>query len=176
MEYSNLEIDGGNNSDEGATGNGGVTTPALESIAEFRISTSNYGADIGQHAGAVIEIVTKGGTKDFHGSAYEYARNDVMDANDWFINQTIAPSGGQAPKTPLKWNIFGYTLGGPFYIPGHYNTDKRKTFFFWSQGWARYREGTVINANVPTMLMRQGDFSECDDPGGRIRRPMPIRS
>ncbi len=162
MEYSNLEIDGGNNSDEGSGGNGGDTTPALESIAEFRISTSNYGADIGQHAGAVIEVATKSGTKDFHGSAYEYARNDVMDANDWFINQTIAPPGGNAPKTPLKWNIFGYTLGGPFYIPGHYNTDKRKTFFFWSQEWARYREGSVISNSVPTLRMRQGDFSECD--------------
>ena len=162
MEYSNLEVDGGNNNDEGASANGGVTTPVLESIAEFRISTSNYGADIGQHSGAIIEIATKGGTKNFHGSAYEYARNDVMDANDWFINQTIAPPGGNAPKIPLKWNIFGYTLGGPVYIPGHYNTDKQKTFFFWSEGWARYREGTVINANVPTLRMRQGDFSECD--------------
>ncbi|MGD0228005.1 MAG: TonB-dependent receptor [Terriglobia bacterium] len=162
MEYSNLEIDGGNDSDEGSGGNGGDVTPALESIAEFRISTSNYGADIGQHAGAIIEIATKGGTKDFHGSAYEFVRNDAMDANDWFINQTIAPPGGEAPKTPLKWNIFGYTLGGPFYIPGHYNQDKRKTFFFWSQEWARYRAGNVISANVPTLRMRQGDFSECD--------------
>lgn len=162
MEYSNLEIDGGNNSDEGSGGNGGDTTPSLDSIAEFRISTSNYGADVGQHAGAVIEIATKGGTKDFHGTAHEYVRNDVMDANDWFLNQTIAPAGGNAPKTPLKWNIFGYTLGGPFYIPGVYNTSKSKTFFFWSQEWARYREGTVISNNVPTMRMRQGDFSECD--------------
>ena len=162
MEYSNLEIDGGNDSDEGSMANGGDVTPALESIAEFRISTSNYGADIGQHSGAVIEIATKSGTKDFHGSAYEYARNDKMDANDWFLNQTIAPPNGKAPKTPLKWNIFGYTLGGPFYIPGHYNTDKRKTFFFWSEEWARYRQGTVISANVPTLRMRKGDFSECD--------------
>ena len=162
MEYSNLEIDGGNNSDEGTTANFGNVTPALDSIAEFRISTSNYGADIGQHAGAIIEVATKSGTKDFHGSAYEFVRNDTMDANDWFINQTIAPPGGNAPKTPLKWNIFGYTLGGPFYIPGHYNTDKRKTFFFWSQEWARYREGSVISNSVPTLRMRQGDFSECD--------------
>jgi hypothetical protein len=135
----------------------------LESIAEFRVSTSNYGADIGQHSGAVIEIATKGGTKDFHGSAYEYVRNDVMDANDWFINQTIAPPGGNAPKTPLKWNIFGYTRWVDRSTSRAITTpDKSKTFFFWSQGWARYREGTVINANVPTVRMRQGDFSECD--------------
>jgi carboxypeptidase family protein len=161
-EYSNLEIDGANNSDEGSGANGGDTTPALDSIAEFRISTSNYGADIGQHAGAIIEVATKGGTKDFHGDAYEFVRNDTLDANDWFINQQIAPPGGNAPKTPLKWNIFGYTLGGPVYIPNHYNTDKTKTFFFWSEQWARYREGTVVNNGTPSLRMRQGDFSECD--------------
>ncbi len=162
IQYSNLEIDGGNNSDEGSGANGGDTTPALDSIAEFRISTSNYGADIGQHAGAVIEVATKSGTKDFHGDAYEFLRNEKLDANDWFINQQIAPPGGNAPKTPRKWNIYGYTLGGPFYIPHHYNTDKSKTFFFWSNQWAKYREGTVINSNVPSLRMRQGDFSECD--------------
>ncbi|HXX24680.1 MAG TPA: TonB-dependent receptor [Terriglobia bacterium] len=173
MEYSNLEIDGGNDSDEGSGAYGGDVTPALDSIAEFRISTSNYGADIGQHSGAVIEVATKAGTKDFHGSAYEFVRNDKMDGNDWFINQTIAPPNGKAPMTPLKWNIFGYTLGGPFYIPGHYNTDKHKTFFFWSEEWARYRTGTVISGNVPSMRMRQGDFSECD-PSSPNANPIAI--
>jgi len=161
-EYSNLEIDGGNNSDEGSGANGGDTTPALESIAEFRISTSTYGADVGQHAGAIIEIVTKGGTKKFHGNAHEFVRNDVFDANAWFLNQQINPPGGHAPKQPLKWNTFGYNIGGPFYIPGHYNTSKTKTFFFWTQEWAKYRAGSVTSGRVPTMRMRQGDFSECD--------------
>ena len=119
QEYSNLEIDGGNNSDEGSGANGGDTTPALESIAEFRISTSTYGADVGQHAGAIIEIATKGGTQKFHGNAHEFVRNDILDANAWFLNQQIDPPGGNAPKQPLKWNTFGYNFGGPFYIPGH---------------------------------------------------------
>lgn len=161
-EYSNLELDGGNNSDEGSGANGGDVTPSLNSIAEFRITTSNYGADVGQHAGALIEVATKSGTKDFHGSLHEFVRNDTMDANDWFINQTIAPPGGKAPKTPLKWNIFGGTFGGPFYIPGHYNTDRTKTFFFYSQEFARYREGTVVSNGTPSLRMGQGDFSECD--------------
>lgn len=163
VEYSGLELDGGNNSQESSTAMGGAVTPAIDMIAEFRISTSNYGADIGQHAGALVEIATKGGTKDFHGDAYEFVRNDVLDANDWFANQQINPPGGKAPKTPLKWNIYGYTLGGPFYIPGHYNTSKKKTFFFWSQEWAKYRQaGSPVNQNVPTTQMRQGDFSQCD--------------
>jgi hypothetical protein len=163
VEYSGLELDGGNNSQESSTAMGGAVTPAIDMIAEFRISTSNYGADVGQHAGALVEVATKGGTKDFHGDAYEFVRNDALDANDWFANQQINPPGGKAPKTPLKWNIFGYTLGGPFYIPRVYNTDKKKTFFFWSQEWARYHQaGSPVNQNAPTMLMRQGDFSQCD--------------
>lgn len=161
-EYGNLELDGGNNSQESSTSMGGAITPAIDSIAEFRISTSNYGADVGQHAGALVEVVTKGGTKEFHGDAYEFVRNDALDANDWFANQEIAPPGGNAPKTPLKWNIFGYTLGGPFYIPGLYNTHKQKTFFFYSQEWARYRQASLITGGVPTQQMRQGDFSQCD--------------
>jgi hypothetical protein len=156
------EVDGAQNNDASSGGIGGGTVPALDSIAEFRISTSSYGADTGVYAGANIQVVTKSGTKDFHGDAFEFVRNDVMDANPWFANQEIAPPGGNAPKTPLKWNLPGFTIGGPVYIPGHYNTDKSKTFFFWSQGWARYREGAVISANTPTLRMRQGDFSECD--------------
>jgi hypothetical protein len=162
MEYSNWEIDGGNNADEGSGGLAFNTTPSLDSIAEFRISTSNYGAEMGRHPGANIEVVTKSGTKEWHGDAYEYVRNDLFDANDWFANRQIAPPGGNAPKTPLKRNEFGYTLGGPFYIPGHYNTDKSKTFFFWSEEWRRYRQGEVITSPVPSLLMRTGNFSECD--------------
>lgn len=162
MQYNNWEIDGGNNTDEGSASTFN-TYPNLDTIAEFRISTSNYGADMGKHAGANIELATKSGTKDFHGDAFEYVRNDVFDANDFFINRnSLDPAGGNAPKTPLKWNDWGYTFGGPIYIPGHYNTDKSKTFFFWSEDWRRYRQGQVISAGVPSMLERQGDFSQCD--------------
>jgi hypothetical protein len=162
MQYNNWEIDGGNNTDEGSAGTFN-TYPNLDTIAEFRISTSNYGADMGKHAGASIELATKSGTKDFHGDAFEYIRNDVFDANDFFINRnSLNPAGGNAPKTPLKWNDWGYTIGGPVYIPGHYNTDKSKTFFFWSEDWRRYRQGQVIGAGVPSLLERTGDFSQCD--------------
>lgn len=162
MEYNNIEIDGSMDSDEGSGGTSVNTYPSVDSIAEFRVSTSNYGADQGRHAGAQIEVATKSGTRDFHGEGYEFLRNDRLDANDWFVNQQIAPPGGNAPKTPLKWNDFGYNIGGPVYIPGHYNTDKSKTFFFFSQEWRRYRQGTVISAGVPSQRMRNGDFSECD--------------
>jgi hypothetical protein len=165
---ANVEIDGGNAQNEPGGGRNVVVFPVIDSIAEFRITTSDYGADIGKRPGAVIEVVTKGGTKDFHGTAYEFLRNDALDANPFFINRQINPPGGSAPKQPLKWNIFGFNLGGPVYIPGHYNTDKNKTFFFWSESWARYREGTVFSALVPTTRMRQGDFSECDPASGNF--------
>jgi len=165
-EYTGVEIDGGNIADEASEPAASDITPNLDSVAEFRISTSNYGADQGAHGGALIEVATKAGTSKFHGDASEFVRNDAMDSNNWFINQEINPPGGNAPKTPLKWNTFGYTLGGPAYIPGHYNTSKTKTFFFWSEEWAKYRQGTIVSAGVPTTRMRQGDFSECDPNSG----------
>jgi hypothetical protein len=173
-EHNAWEIDGGNDNDESGGGASPQVIPNLDAIAEFRITTSNYGADVGKRSGATIEVVTKSGTKDFHGTAYEFVRNDHFDANDFFENRTpwssLDPSDCtgstcNAPKTPLKQNNFGFNLGGPFYIPGHYNTSKTKTFFFYSENWVKYRNGTVLGtgtADVPSLRMRQGDFSECD--------------
>jgi len=166
MEYNNLEYDGGDISDEGSGGSSATVYPSLDSIAEFRITTSNYGADQGKHGAGQIEVASKAGTKDFHGDLYEFVRNDKFDANDFFTNRTINPPGGNAPKVPLKWNDFGFTFGGPFYIPNHYNSDKSKTFFFYSQEFRRYRQGTVLSNGVPSSRERTGDFSECDPQSG----------
>ena len=94
LPYNNWEVDGGNNTDEGS-GWTLFTSPSLDSIAEFRISTSNYGAEMGKHAGASIQVATKSGTKDFHGTLFEFVRNDQFDANDWFVNRQINPPGGR---------------------------------------------------------------------------------
>ena len=161
LRANNWEIDGANNTDQG-NGQSFTTFPSLDSVAEFRVSTSNYGADQGRNLGAEIEVVTKSGTKHFHGDLYEYNRNDKFDANNFFLNRQINPPGGNAPKVPLIWNDFGWTLGGPVYIPNHYNQDKSKTFFFFSEEWRRYRQGTVVSGGVPSTRMRAGDFSECD--------------
>ena len=159
---NNWEIDGINNVDQGSGSDSLQVYPSLESIAEFRISTSNYSAEFAKSGAAMIEVVTKSGTREFHGSLFEFLRNDKLDANNWFLNRQIAPPGGNAPKQPIKHNDFGFTVGGPFYIPGHYNTSKQKTFFFLSEEWRRNREGTVLSAGVPSRRERQGDFSECD--------------
>ena len=75
---------------------------------------------------------------------------------------TGSSTGAGQPKAPLKHNDFGFTFGGPFFIPGVYNENKQKTFFFVSEEWRRYRDGTILNAKVPSTLERQGNFSECD--------------
>ena len=163
---SNVDLDGGNINNETGGGRNNIVFPVIDSIAEFNISTSTYGADTGKRPGASIQIVSKSGTKGLHGTMYEFVRNNDLDANSWSLNRAIhTPAQGgsdyNAFKQPLKWNTFGYNIGGPFYIPGHYNDSKTKTFFFWNQGWQKYREGAVITAGVPTLRMRQGDFSEC---------------
>ena len=162
VNIQNWEVDGTNNIDQGSGSGSIMTYPSVDSIAEFRVSTANYSAEYGKSGGANIEVVTKSGTKDFHGTMFEFVRNDKFDANDWFINRTIEPNGGSAPITPLKRNNWGFTLGGPIFIPKHFNVNKNKMFFFVSEEWRENREGTVINANVPTLRMRQGDFTECD--------------
>ena len=160
--FNNWEIDGVNNVDQGSGSNSLMVYPSVDSIAQFRISTSNYSAEYGKSGGGNIEVVTKSGTRDFHGNLFEFVRNDKFDANDWFLNRTITSDGSSAPKTPLKRNNFGFTIGGPIFIPGHYNADRNKTFFFVSEEWRKNREGIVIDHEVPTVRMRAGDFSECN--------------
>jgi len=163
--FNNWEIDGTNNVDQGSGSNSLMLYPSIDSISEFRISTSNYSAEYGKSGGANIEVVTKSGTNQFHGDAFEFLRNDVFDANDWFLNQA-----GQ-PRQPLKRNNFGFTIGGPVFIPNHYNTNRTKTFFFLSEEWRTYRQGTVVNQVVPSLKERQGDF--CGDLSGLSRPASP---
>lgn len=122
--FNNWEVDGVNDVQQGSNSDDVIVYPSLDMISEFRISTSDYSAELPKSAGANIEVVTKSGTSKFHGSAFEFVRNDKFDANDWFINRQIAPPGGNAPKTPLKRNDYGFTPGGPLYIPGLYNTKR----------------------------------------------------
>ena len=158
--FNNWEVDGATDVQQGSNADDVNVEPNIDMIAEFDISTSNYSAEFAKSAGAAIEVITKSGTSQFHGSAFEFVRNDAMDANDWFINRdSLLPT---APKTPLKRNNFGFTVGGPLYIPNHYNTNKDKTFFFVSEEWRRNRDGEVFSSYAPSAKMRTGDFSECD--------------
>src|SRR6267143_3328990 len=122
-EYNNWELDGGDNMDNGSNATLNVY-PNPEAIAEFKVLTSNYGAQYGRNGSGTVEVETKSGGNSFHGSGFEYLRNDFFNARNFF------DPVGPVPK--FKKHDYGYTIGGPLFIPNHYNADKQKTFFFFS--------------------------------------------
>jgi len=142
-EYNNWEIDGGNNMDDGSNTTL-MTYPSLDAISEVKLLTSNYGAQYGRNGSGTVEIETKSGTNKFHGDVYEYLRNDAFNARNYFLSNV----------PPYKRNDFGYTIGGPVYIPGVYNKNKDKTFFFFSQEWRREINPTNFNVPVPSCAER----------------------
>jgi hypothetical protein len=167
-EYNNWELDGGDNMDNGSNATLNVY-PNLEAIAEFRVLTSNYGAQYGKSGSGTIEVETKSGTKDFHGSAFYYGRNDAFNANAWQNN------GQDIPRPAYKKHDWGYTIGGPVVIPGVYNSDRKKTFFFWSQEWRHnVVPGNTISQAVPSAAERTGNFNDvCFGSGGTFYQTNP---
>ena len=150
-------IDGGEAYDRGDAGDLNVA-PSPDAIAEFRVLSSNYTADYGFGSGGTISMVLKSGARQFHGALWEYLRNDALDANNYFSNL----SG--TPKPELRFNTFGGNLSGPLFIPGHYNKDRSKTFFFVNEEDRRIVLGAVSNSTVPTVAERAGDFSALTRP------------
>jgi hypothetical protein len=148
VEYNNWELDGGDNMDNGSNNTLNVY-PSVDAIAEFRVLTSNYGAQYGRNGSGTVEVETKSGTNSFHGNAYEFVRNDAFNAKNYF----------ESSVPPYKKNDFGYTFGGPII--------KDKTYFFWSQEWRRERVPNDFNQPVPSLAERAGDFSnQCPDADG----------
>lgn len=141
-------VDGADNKDNGGGGNNFVNLNP-DAIAEFRILTTNYSAEYGQNAGAMVNLALKSGTRDFHGAAYEYIRNDAFDARAFNASR----------KQKLRFNNFGWNLGGPLYVPHKFNSDKSKFFFFVGQEFKRLRQGAIQTWNVPPLAIRGGDFS-----------------
>ena len=155
-EYNNWELDGGDNMDNGSNATLNVY-PNPEAIAEFKVLTSSYGAQYGRNGSGTVEVETKSGGSSFHGSAFEYLRNDFFNANEYF-NKASQP---ETARPPYKKHDFGYTIGGPVYIPNHYNSDKKKTFFFFSEEWRREKNPSTIAAqNVPSAAELAGNFSD----------------
>src|SRR5205085_12592028 len=111
--------------------------------------------------GGQIRIVTKTGTQQFHGAAYDYVRNTVFNANTWTRNHTgIGTAATQACVPPVQYNQFGWNVGGPFWIPGKFNEQKNKVFWYFGQEFVRYRFLDTSSQTVPSLLTRQGNFSE----------------
>jgi outer membrane receptor protein involved in Fe transport len=140
-------VDGADNMDNGGNSNA-IISPNVDTISEVRVLTSSYSAEFGGRSGGMINVVTKSGTREFHGSAFYFVRNDVFDARSFFAQQ----------KPPLRFNNFGWTLGGPLYWPGRFNSDRQKLFFFGGQEWKYNHQATVNTSTVPTAAERAGDF------------------
>jgi hypothetical protein len=149
-EYNNWEMDGGDSLDNGSNTSLNVY-PSVDAIGEFKVLTSNYGAQYGRNGSGTVEVETKSGTSQFHGDLYEFVRNDAFNATPYF--QSTVPA--------YKKNDFGYTIGGPIFIPNHYNTNRQKTFFFWSQEWRRDRVPAGFSVTtVPSLQDRMGNFND----------------
>jgi hypothetical protein len=156
--YNSASVDGVT----GSVREGKIDTfPNLDDISEVKVLAANYQAEYGKATGgAVINVVTKGGQRDFHGSLYYYIRNEAFNANNWFSNY----NNQARPKA--RNNIVGGNIGGPVYWPGHFNSKRNKLFFFYSQEYLPNKTPDGLKFyTVPTALERAGDFSQSYNQG-----------
>jgi hypothetical protein len=143
-EYNNWEVDGGDMMDNGSNFSLNVY-PSVEAIGEVQVLTSNYGAQYGRNGSGTVEVETKSGTNAFHGSVWEFVRNEAFNAHNYF----------DQPGTPVSGyhkHDFGYSVGGPIW--------KNHTFFFWLQNWRREVVPYNFFNYVPSVANREGDFSD----------------
>lgn len=152
-------MDGGNAQNIGLGTQTLNVDPPVEALQEFNVAVSNFAAELGRTGGGVIQMTTKSGTNQFHGSAYEYLRNNALDARSFF----------STAKTVRRYNLFGATLGGPIF--------KNKTLFFYSYEGKRSNEQSPLFQNIPTQEEIKGDFSQnrtvIRDPAAAGRPPFP---
>jgi len=145
-------LDGGENADRGGSSSNSSVMPSVDAIAETQTLASNYSSEYGLSSGGTISSAIKSGTATIHASAWEFFRNDDLDARNFF---NPAPS----PVSELRYNIFGFNVGGPVTFGHLYNPDKKKTFFFYNMEWRRIiNGGSPINQTVPDPSAYGGDF------------------
>jgi hypothetical protein len=143
-------LDGGEDDDRGGSG-GFSVMPSVDAIGEFRALTSNYSADYGLSSAGTLTMVLKSGTSTLHASAWEFNRNDALDARPFF-----SPAPTKIPE--LRLNVFGFNVGGPVTFGKLYNPEKKKTFFFYNMEWRRLIQGDTINQQVPDTNTYGGVF------------------
>jgi hypothetical protein len=157
---NNLLLDGVTNIDTGSNG-GQLATANMDMIAEMKVITNSQPAEFGRSSGAQVVVVTKSGTQDFHGTGYWFHRHEGLNANSWRNNQ----EGRQRPY--YRYNTQGFNVGGPVFIPGFFNRNRNKLFFFVGMEWQEQLVPQDLrNVTVPTALERQGDFSRSFEGGG----------
>jgi hypothetical protein len=158
-QYNNWELDGASIMDNGSNTTLNVY-PNVDAIAETQVLTSNYGAQYGRNASGTVQAQTKSGTERLHGDVFEFLRNDAFNARNYF-SQTVPT---------YKKHDYGFTIGGPVYIPHLYTPAERKTFFFYSQEFRHENvPGTFFNQQVPSDAERGGNFSDlCPTSGSTV--------
>ena len=149
-------LDGGENSDRGGAGSSSVM-PSVDAIAETQTLTSNYSADYGLSSGGTISSAVKSGTKEFHASAWEFFRNDALDARNYF---NPAPQ----PVAELRYNVYGFNVGGPVTFGKLYNPNRTKTFFFYNMEWRDLIQGQTLNQTVPAFALTAAISAEAPQP------------
>ena len=159
IQLSSISINGGPNAMNAQSLDGGnniqsyigevAISPAVDAVEEFKVQSGTMSAEFGFTGGGVINMVTKSGTNQLHGSVYEFLRNDKIDARNTFA----------ATKPPFRFNQYGVAVGGPVI--------KDRTFFFGNWEEYKFRRGTPQIGSMPTALQRTGDFSDLFDTAGR---------
>src|SRR5256714_7392949 len=142
--------------------------PSVDSIAEFQVQRSLFAAESGRSGGGQINVVTRGGGEKFHGSGFEFIRNEKLNANDFISNRISSPafgreSNGKAKRAPFRYNNYGFTVGGPIFLPRFGEGGKAvhklaRTYFFFSEEQRKDRRYPTLSGSVPDLNMRQGIF------------------
>jgi hypothetical protein len=157
VEYNTFLVDGSDVLNTGINASRGqgeplLVYPSIDAIQDMQVLTSNYGAMYGKTASGAVLVTTKSGLAKFHGDIYGFIRNEMFNARNYF---------DQPGRQPLyRRQDYGGTIGGPLYIPGRYNTQKNKTFFFFSEELRLEKTPVAYNQAVPTVAERSGDFSD----------------
>ncbi len=161
-DQNNVTLDGVTNMDTGSNGTQ-HTSLNIDAVAEFKVITNSQPADFGRSTGAAINIVTKSGTQNFHGTGYWFHRHEGLNAQTWRNN-----ADNVTTKKKYRYNYQGFNLGGPAYIPGRFNKNKDKLFFFVGREWQNQLiPNTTRYVTVPTAEERQGNFSKTHESDGR---------
>ncbi|MFN0120026.1 MAG: carboxypeptidase regulatory-like domain-containing protein, partial [Blastocatellia bacterium] len=145
-----------------SAGAGGIriNTVSIEALQEFKTSSNSFSAEYGRATGGVINLTTKSGGRDFHGTAYDFLRNDALDANSWANNRRGGSTAPAFRRPAFRFNQFGGNLGGPVYFPakyfgplGGFNEDRSRLFFFFNYEGVRAKSPSAQAGNVPTQAL-----------------------
>lgn len=156
---NNWTVDGADINDSGSNGTL-LNTPSIDAIQEFTLERSNYDASFGRSGGGQVVVATKAGTNQLHGSAYEFNRNNDYNANT-FTNRAAIALGSPASQNPTPvehYNDYGFTIGGPLFIPKVYHPVKNKTFFFWAEEWRKSNTPDPQTFSAPSSSELAGAF------------------